>query len=82
MRLFDSDALPATAQVQLVGDRSSAFAYVLRDFLTRNGLPFDGTRAHTTAQLNSGVHSSGIEMLLWLAGHGRFRGEGTRQLRN
>src|SRR5450631_2152996 len=41
MGLFDYDARPATPQVQLVGDRSSAAAYALRDFLTRNGLPYD-----------------------------------------
>jgi hypothetical protein len=39
MGLFDYDARPATPQVQLIGDRSSAAAYALRDFLTRNGLP-------------------------------------------
>lgn len=41
MGLFDYDARPATPQVQLVGDRSAAAAYALRDFLTRNGLPYD-----------------------------------------
>jgi hypothetical protein len=41
MGLFDYDARPATPQVQLVGDRSSAAEYALRDFLTRNGLPYD-----------------------------------------
>ena len=40
MGLFDY-ARPATPEVQLVGDRSSAAAYALRDFLTRNGLPYD-----------------------------------------
>jgi thioredoxin reductase (NADPH) len=41
MGLFDHDARPVTPQVQWVGDRSSAAAYALRDFLTRNGLPYD-----------------------------------------
>jgi thioredoxin reductase (NADPH) len=41
MGLFDHDARPATPQVQLVGDRSSAAAYALRHFLTRNRLPYD-----------------------------------------
>jgi hypothetical protein len=42
MGLFDCDARPATPQVQLVGDRPLVdCAYALRDFLTRNALPYD-----------------------------------------
>ena len=39
--MWDYDARPATAQVVLVGTRASASAYAIRDFLTRNGHPYD-----------------------------------------
>jgi thioredoxin reductase (NADPH) len=45
MGLFDYDARPATPQVLLIGDRSSAAAYALRDFLKRNGRPYDWQEA-------------------------------------
>ncbi|HEX2318265.1 MAG TPA: FAD-dependent oxidoreductase [Streptosporangiaceae bacterium] len=39
--MFDYDARPATAQVVLVGTSSSRGAYEIRDFLARNGRPFE-----------------------------------------
>jgi thioredoxin reductase (NADPH) len=39
--LFDYDARPVTPQVVLAGTQSSAAAYAIRDFLTRNGCPYD-----------------------------------------
>ena len=39
MSLFDYDARPATPQVFLAG-RASLGAYAIRDFLARNGRPF------------------------------------------
>jgi thioredoxin reductase (NADPH) len=39
--LFDYDARPVTPQVILAGTQSSAAAYAIRDFLTRNGRPYD-----------------------------------------
>ena len=44
MGLFDYDARPATPQVQLVGDRSSAAAYALRDFSRETDFPTTGRR--------------------------------------
>jgi len=41
MSMFDYDARPATAQVVLVGASSSRAGYEIRDFLARNGRPFD-----------------------------------------
>lgn len=41
MSMFDYDARPATAQVVLVGAPSSRAGYEIRDFLARNGRPFD-----------------------------------------
>ena len=39
--MFDYDARPVTAQVVLVGRRASSLGYELRDFLSRNGVPYD-----------------------------------------
>jgi thioredoxin reductase (NADPH) len=39
--MFDYDARPITPQVVLVGRRVSSFGYELRDFLSRNGVPYD-----------------------------------------
>jgi thioredoxin reductase (NADPH) len=41
MTMFDYDARPVTPQVVLIGTRSSAVAYTIRDFLTRNGRPYE-----------------------------------------
>src|SRR4051794_18937543 len=40
-RMFDYDARPVTPQVVLVGRRTSSLGYELRDFLSRNGVPYD-----------------------------------------
>ena len=39
--LFDYDSRPVTPQVVLAGTQSSPDAYAIRDFLKRNGQPFD-----------------------------------------
>src|SRR5258707_13967544 len=39
--MFDSEARPVTPQVVLVGRRTSSLGYELRDFLSRNGVPYD-----------------------------------------
>jgi thioredoxin reductase (NADPH) len=39
--MFDYDARPVTPQLMLVGSRTSAGAYSIRDFLTRNGRPYE-----------------------------------------
>lgn len=41
MSMFDYDARPVTPQVVLVATRSSAAAYAIRDFLSRNGYPYE-----------------------------------------
>jgi thioredoxin reductase (NADPH) len=41
MSMFDYDARPVTPGVVLVGTRASRGAYAIRDFLTRNGYPFE-----------------------------------------
>jgi thioredoxin reductase (NADPH) len=39
--MFDYDARPVTPQLTLVGSRTSAGAYAIRDFLSRNGRPYE-----------------------------------------
>src|SRR6266478_3872447 len=40
MSMIDYDARPVTPQVVLVGHRASAVGYSIRDFLSRNGVPY------------------------------------------
>src|SRR6476661_4490360 len=39
--MFDYDSRPVTPQVVLVGRRASSLGYELRDFLSRNGVPYE-----------------------------------------
>ena len=41
MSMIDYDARPVTPQVLLVGHRASAVGYGIRDFLSRNGVPYE-----------------------------------------
>src|ERR1700730_8235375 len=41
MSMMDYDARPVTPQVVLVGHRASAVGYSIRDFLSRNGVPYE-----------------------------------------
>lgn len=41
MSMIDYDARPVTPQVVLVGRRASAVGYTIRDFLSRNGIPYE-----------------------------------------
>ena len=43
--MFDYDSRPVTPQVVLVGRRASSLGYELRDFLSRNGVPYDWVEA-------------------------------------
>ncbi len=52
--MFDYDARPVTPQVIVAGTHASAAAYAIRDFLTRNGQPYDWVD----------VEQSGAELLL------------------
>jgi hypothetical protein len=70
MGLFDYDARPATPQVQLVGDRSSAAAYALRAFSRETDFPTTGRRWMAPAL---GLH--------WGTDEGSNRGATTRQWR-
>jgi thioredoxin reductase (NADPH) len=39
--MFDYDARPVTPQIVLVGERASSVGYAIRDFLSRNGFPYE-----------------------------------------
>ena len=39
--MFDYDVWPVTPQIVLVGDRASSVGYAIRDFLSRNGFPYE-----------------------------------------
>ena len=39
--MFDYDSRPVTPQVAIVGQRASTLGYQLRDFLSRNGIPYE-----------------------------------------
>ena len=39
--MLDYDARPVTPQVIIVGRRATSVGYELRDFLNRNGVPYD-----------------------------------------
>lgn len=39
--MFDYDSRPVTPQVVLIGSRASAAGYEIRDFLSRNGYPYE-----------------------------------------
>jgi thioredoxin reductase (NADPH) len=41
MSMIDYDSRPVTPQVLLVGRRASAVGYSIRDFLSRNGVPYE-----------------------------------------
>jgi hypothetical protein len=41
MSMFDYDARPVTPVPVLVGTTASRGAYAIRDFLSRNGYPFE-----------------------------------------
>ncbi|HET9050727.1 MAG TPA: FAD-dependent oxidoreductase, partial [Candidatus Dormibacteraeota bacterium] len=49
--MFDYDARPATPSVVLIGSRGSAEAYAIRDFLTRNGQPYEWVDVDTAGDL-------------------------------
>ena len=41
MSMIDYNARPVTPQVRLVGQRASSVGYSIRDFLSRNGVPYE-----------------------------------------
>jgi thioredoxin reductase (NADPH) len=60
MSMFDYDARPATAQVVLVGMPSSRGAYEIRDFLARNGRPFEWVDAGQPEAVRAALGGSDV----------------------
>jgi hypothetical protein len=58
--MFDYDARPVTPQVVIVGRRASSAGYQLRDFLSRNGIPYEWVEIDDTERVRALVDASHI----------------------
>ena len=61
MSMFDYDSRPATPGVVLVGTRASRGAYAIRDFLSRNGYPFEWVDAGQPDAVRAAVGLAEVE---------------------
>jgi thioredoxin reductase (NADPH) len=61
MSMFDYDARPVTPQVILVGNRASSAGYTIRDFLSRNGVPYDWVDLEDVERLPAVVSPSEMD---------------------
>src|SRR5882762_5675936 len=59
--MFDYDARPVTPQVVIVGLRASSVGYQLRDFLSRNGVPYDWVEFDDAERLRGLLDPSDID---------------------
>src|SRR6202048_3684430 len=57
MSMIDYDARPVTPQVVLVGHRASAVGYSIRDFLSRNGVPYEWVDVDDDTDRAAGLRS-------------------------
>jgi thioredoxin reductase (NADPH) len=53
MSMIDYDARPVTPQVLLVGHRASSVGYSIRDFLNRNGVPYEWVDVDDAARVGA-----------------------------
>jgi thioredoxin reductase (NADPH) len=53
MSMIDYDARPVTPQVLLVGHRASSAGYSIRDFLSRNGIPYEWVDVDDAARVEA-----------------------------
>jgi thioredoxin reductase (NADPH) len=53
MSMIDYDARPVTPQVLLVGHRASSVGYSIRDFLSRNGVPYEWVDVDDAARVGA-----------------------------
>src|SRR5882757_5886288 len=51
--MFDYDSRPVTPQVVIIGLRASSVGYQLRDFLSRNGVPYDWVELGETERVRA-----------------------------
>jgi thioredoxin reductase (NADPH) len=61
MSMIDYDARPVTPQVVLVGDRASSVGYSIRDFLSRNGVPYQWVDVDDAARVAELLPAGGRE---------------------
>jgi thioredoxin reductase (NADPH) len=59
MSMIDYDARPVTPQVLLVGHRSSSVGYSIRDFLSRNGVPYEWVDVDDAARVAALLPAAG-----------------------
>jgi thioredoxin reductase (NADPH) len=60
--MFDYDARPATPQVVLVGDRATPAGYALRDFLSRNRVPYEWIELDDVERVGALLDPEGLEL--------------------
>ena len=58
--MFDYDARPVTPQVVVVGLRASSVGYQLRDFLSRNGVPYEWVEIDDTERVRNVLDADDI----------------------
>src|SRR5436305_15351979 len=58
--MFDYDARPVTPQVVIVGLRASSVGYQLRDFLSRNGVPYEWVEIDDTERVRTLLDGSDL----------------------
>src|SRR5439155_19894920 len=58
--MFDYDARPVTPQVAIVGLRASSVGYQLRDFVSRNGVPYEWVEIDDTERVHNVLDSSDV----------------------
>ena len=58
--MFDYDARPVTPQVVIVGLRASSVGYQLRDFLSRNGIPYEWVEIDDTERVRNVLDAGDI----------------------
>ena len=58
--MFDYDSRPVTPQVVIVGLRASSVGYQLRDFLSRNGVPYQGVEIDDTERVRGLLDGSDL----------------------
>jgi hypothetical protein len=61
MSMFDYDARPVTPVPVLVGTTASRGAYAIRDFLSRNGYPFEWVDAGQPDAVRAVLGVAGVE---------------------
>jgi len=65
MSMMDYDSRPVTPQVLLVGRRSSSVGYSIRDFLSRNGVPYEWVDVDDAARVEAllSAEEGGVDRL-------------------